>query len=293
MVRVLKEVGRWTALFVSFVAIYLWGSSFVGGYLPEIMPEPGPVRAEIALLLVIWVHVLVIAAMIRSSRWRGVKLMASVGFAYYGTTTFVMQIETWYFLSGLTVDPALLPRLFLMGLPVAVLYVPLAVWLLGKGRGSTLESVRRVQIRSLGQVIWRLLLIAFAYVVVYWLAGYFIAWQNPELRAFYGSPGPSAPFWTHTMMTLREDPFLFPFQVLRAMLWTLFAWPVIRGSRWSLVPTMLLVGALFALPQNIGHLLANPLIPQASVRFSHMVETALSTFVFGCIVTALLYKRKD
>ncbi len=43
----------------------------------------------------------------------------------------------------------------------------------------------------------------------------------------------------------------------------------------------MLVGLLFSVPQNIGHILPNPLIPIASVRLSHMIETASSTFVFG------------
>jgi hypothetical protein len=74
-------------------------------------------------------------------------------------------------------------------------------------------------------------LIALAYLVLYWGAGYFIAWQNPELRAFYGRPGPALPFLAHAAETLRTDPLLLPFQVLRSWLWVLCTLPVIFGSR--------------------------------------------------------------
>jgi hypothetical protein len=90
---------------------------------------------------------------------------------------------------------------------------------------------------------------------------------------------------------LAHDPWLMPFQALRALLWVLCALPVISmttGSPWR---AALVVGLIFAVPSNMGHLLANPLIPANSVRMSHMVETMSSTFVFGLIVVWLLHRR--
>ena len=60
------------------------------------------------------------------------------------------------------------------------------------------------------------------------------------------------------------------------------------GNPWR---AALLVGLIFAVPSNMGHLLANPLIPANSVRMSHMAETMSSTFVFGLIVVWLLHRR--
>jgi hypothetical protein len=48
---------------------------------------------------------------------------------------------------------------------------------------------------------------------------------------------------------------------------------------------------LFSVPQNVVHILANPLMPIASVRLSHMIETASSTFLFGLIVVWLLHRE--
>jgi len=59
---------------------------------------------------------------------------------------------------------------------------------------------------------------------------------------------------------------------------------VIRGTRLPLWQTALLIGLLLSVPQNIGHLIPNPIIPLNSVRISHMIETAFSTFVFGVVV---------
>lgn len=49
--------------------------------------------------------------------------------------------------------------------------------------------------------------------------------------------------------------------------------------------------AVFSVPQNVVHVLANALMPLASVRLSHVVETATSTFIFGLIVVWILHRR--
>lgn len=108
---------------------------------------------------------------------------------------------------------------------------------------------------------------------------------------FYGQPGESLPFFIHTAKTILHDPALFPFQILRVLIWVLCALPIIRGSRVNPWWTALLVGMLFSVPQNIGHILANPLLPIASVRLSHMIETSSSTFIFGAIVVWLLHRE--
>ncbi len=268
------------------------GSMAVAGVMPDIaISEPGLVPATSGLLIIALADLLVIAALILTSRWGGWKLAVSLALTYYGAVTFLMQIETWYFLSSISVGPQLLPRLFLMGIPTAFLFIPLAVWVLGKGRAIAETLPNPALVMPIQQWIWKLAAIAVVYLVLYWGAGYFIAWQNPELRAFYGQPGEALPFFTHTANTLRHDPMLFPLQILRALLWVLCALPVIRGSRVNPWWTALLVGLLFSVPQNLGHILTNPLLPVASVRLSHMIETASSTFIFGTLVVWLLHRE--
>ena len=288
----LKWILRFILLYVLFIVSFVIGSMAVAGAVPDVaVSEPGLVPATSGLLILALVNLLVIAALILTSRWGGWKLAVSLALAYYGAVTFLMQIETWYFLSSITVGPRLLPRLFLMGIPTAFLFIPLAVWVLGKGRAVAEPSADPALAMPIQQWIWKLAAIAVLYLVLYWGAGYFIAWQNPELRAFYGQPGEAPPFFTHTANTLRRDPMLVPLQILRALLWVLCALPVIRGSRVNPWWTALLVGLLFSVPQNLGHILANPLLPVASVRLSHMIETASSTFIFGALLVWLLHRE--
>jgi hypothetical protein len=282
---------RLLLLSILFVIFFMIGAMAVDPFIPDLTSEPGLVSAELTLLIMGVLNALLVMALIESSRCSGWKLAMGLAFAYYGTVTFIMQIETWYFLTGISVPEALLPRLFIMGLPVALLYIPLAVLIMGKMKANLDPVVRLEAVEPFTYYVFKPVLIALAYIVLYWGAGYFIAWQNPELRAFYGSPGEALPFVTHTINTLHDEPSLLPFQALRGLLWALFALPIIYSSKWSRWVTALLVGLFFSIPQNIGHIMSNPLMPVASIRMSHMIETATSTFIFGVIVTLLLYRK--
>ncbi len=151
---------RFLALLILFCICYIGGAQTINGKLPDIKPEPGLVPVGIGLLLVGISNTILVMALVLSSRWSGLYLASLLSLAYFGAVTFVMQIETWYFLSNITVNAELMPYLFIMGLPVAFLFVPLSVWILGKGRkqNSTI-SVNTFAI-PFGQWIWKLSLIA-------------------------------------------------------------------------------------------------------------------------------------
>jgi hypothetical protein len=281
---------RFALLLVLYFILFAMGGGLVAPYLPTTPAEPGPVPQMAGLLIVCAVTVLVMMAVIHSSRWHGWKLMLWTSVAFYLVLTVVMQVEAWYFLLGLTVGPELMTRLFLQGIPTALVFIPIAVLVMGRFRPLEGETVSpAVHPMSFKEWLWRLGVIYLAYLVLYYTAGYFIAWQNPAVRAFYGSPGEALSFFQQMMHIFSSDPWLTPYQLLRTLIWVAGAYPIIRGSRLSLWQTALLVGLALSVPQNIGHILPNPLIPLASVRMSHLIETASSTFVFGLIMTWLLY----
>ena len=290
-----KTVGwllRFGILLVLYFILFAAGGGLVAPYLPNTAAEPGPLPMMTSLVIVCAATVLVIMLMIYSSRWHGWKSIVAIALAYYLVVTLVMQLETWYFLHGITVSTELLLRLFLQGLPVAFLFVPLAVVIMG--RVHPLKGVQEspeIVPMTLKESVWKLGVIYIAYLALYYSAGYFIAWQNEEVRAFYGSPGEALPFLQHMANVFANDPWLTPFQLLRTLIWVVGALPVIRGSRLPLWQTALVVGLMLSVPQNIGHILSNPLIPFNSVRISHLIETASSTFIFGLIMTRLLYPK--
>jgi hypothetical protein len=177
------NLARFIVLNILFFAIFAFGSGLVVPYLPATPAEPGPVDQLTGVVIVSVACTLVILLMIESSRWQGLKLVASLSLAYYGAVTFVTQLEAWYFLYGKTIGPHLMPRLFLQGLPVAFLFIPLAVVLLWRVRQPQGDFPQFAPM-PLKEWLWKLAVIVVAYWILYHLAGYFIAWQNPEVRAF-------------------------------------------------------------------------------------------------------------
>ncbi|MBE0696663.1 MAG: hypothetical protein IH586_07050 [Anaerolineaceae bacterium] len=286
----LLRLAQYVLLTILFAVIYVTSSMSLASYLPPLsLAEPGPIPSPLDILLVCAVQALVIMIILLSARWHGWKLALAGGFAYYGVTTFMAEIEAWYFLADLTLPPGLLPRMFLAGLAPAFIFIPMAVLVLWKVRRTNLEAVEESHLPA-KQWAWKLALLAPIYLLLYFGAGYFIAWQNPEVRSFYHGTNP-ANFLLALGENWQNDPGLFIFQAARSWAWVLFALPVLRMTRGSAWYKAFVVGLLLGVPMNIGHILANPLIPAASVRFSHMIETSSSTFLFGMAITWLLHRR--
>jgi hypothetical protein len=295
--QAILKATTWIVRFILLCLFYFLLFAFAAGpvapYLPATPAEPGPVPQMTGLLIVCAATVLVIMLMIHSSRWHGWKLVMSLSVAYYLVVTVVTQLEAWYFLLGLTISRQLLARLFLQGIPIAFIFIPIAALLMGRARVPDMGSApSKVASMPLKEWLWKLGVIYLVYLVLYYTAGHFIAWQNPAVRAFYGSPGDALPFFQQMAHVFTTDPWLTPYQLLRTLIWVAGAYPLIRGSRFPLWQTALIVGLVLSVPQNIGHILPNSLIPSNSVRISHLVETASSTFIFGLVVTWLLYPKR-
>ncbi len=194
------------------------------------------------------------------------------------------QIESAYFITRL--PPGMLPRLFLAGLIIAATFAPLAVLIVGKAKQPTNETAETSRLQmSGGAWIGKLALIAVAYVIIYFTFGYYIAWKNPAVRAYYDGSDPAG-FITHITSLLHDEPLLFLLQILRGVLWAALAVPIIemmKGKRWE---AGLAVSLLFAVMTS-QLLLPNPLMP-AEVRMAHLVETATSNFLFGWVVVLIL-----
>ena len=291
--KALSLLVRFVILMVVYFALFAIGGQIVGPYLPNNPAEPGPVPQMTGLLIACASSVAVIMMMIASSRWHGWKLMLTMSVAFYLVMTLVTQLESWYFLYGVTIGTDLMLRLFVQGLPLAFIFIPIAVLVMGRFRRTEGETeYSTIASMPITEWLWKLGVIYIAYLVLYYTAGYFIAWQNPDVRAFYGSPGEIQPFFSQMTNVFFNDPWLTPYQLLRTLIWVAGAYLIIRGSRLPLWQTALVVGLVLSVPQNIGHILPNPLIPINSVRMSHLIETASSTFVFGLIVTWLLYPKR-
>ncbi len=283
MVLIARVIGLTILLFICFA---------VAGTLVR-LPEASPPSETagspvITLLAVCFLNAAVLTHIILRSRWAGWRLAATVFLVFYGVTTFMGQIESAIFITRL--PPGALPRLFLMGALVAAPFSALAVLILGKRKPSTSDVGPNTRLQMpASEWAWKLGVIAVLYVILYFTFGYFVAWRHPEVRAYYEGVDTGS-FAAHMAMVIRDTPLLIPIQIVRALLWTALALPVIRMMKGKRLETALAIGLLFSVVMNAQLLLPNPYMPEA-VRMAHLAETASSNFLFGAFIGWLLSKR--
>jgi hypothetical protein len=229
----------------------------------------------------------VLAYLILRSSWHGWPLAGAIFVGMYGISTVATQVETLFFLSH-KLPQGMIRAIFLQGAITAALFAPLAVLLLGKWRSSspppTPSSPGRLPASSLAA---RLAVIVVAFVFLYMFFGYYVAWQNPTLRQYYG--GPEQPsFFAALKVNLIHNPWLYPLQVFRALLHVACMVPLIRMLRVPRWETALAM-ALFLSVWTTMLLLPNALMPP-EVAYTHFRETLGFNIVFGAIAGWLLSK---
>ena len=249
-------------------------------------------RAGQALFLVSCINALVLSYPILHSRWRGWKLIGAVCLVQFGVETFMTQIETLYFNRAVQVSMTELARLVASGAVRTLIFAPLAVVILGKWKKPAVP-VEKGATESIPGWGLRLAAMALLYVVVYFVFGYFVAWQWEETRLFYSGTTAIKPFFTHFWdLFVKENPMIIPFQLLRGALWSLLALAIVRmmrGKRWE---AALAVALVFAglLSSGIG-LFPNPYMPDM-VRQSHFFELLSSMLLFGGIAGWIMYRKE-
>jgi hypothetical protein len=232
-----------------------------------------------ALLIVCLLYSIVLSYPIIRSRWYGLPLVLTVVVVFYGIMTFLSQIETVVFLKHLVdiVPAEVIPKLFLQGAIVAILFSPLAVLVHGKmkEKGYFLpEHNTRLQMPVV-QWIWKLALLAVIYILIYIGFGMFVFMPlaGDAFQQFYA--GLEMPQW------------ILPFQGVRALIWVALALPVIRMMKGPWWEAGLAVSLLFSVLMGAQLLLPNEFMPEVICR-AHFFEVTASNFFYGWIVVWVL-----
>jgi hypothetical protein len=178
---------------------------------------------------------------------------------------------------------------FYIGAAQAIIGIPLATLLFGKAKRDPETPIKFTPGLKGTQWLWKLAAIIVLYELLYFGFGYYVAWKNPAVTAFYQGTDPGS-FLAQMRNVATQTPTLIPFQALRALLWTAFALPVISMLRHKPWLGALLTGLLLSLPMNVPHIVPNPYMPPA-VRTAHFIETVSSTFIFGVLMFWLLHRH--
>jgi len=280
LVTGLRLVGAFGAFVVTLVVAY--GLVMHG---PDQAPTgEASIPPGLALLLFGLLNTAVMGWLILRGRAGGWTLTGQMIVAYFGVQTFMPQTDSFLFQTvpafARHLPVEMIPRIVGAGLLHALVWIPLAVWILGRWPAGAPAGPAAVARGG-----WRWPAAACVYVALYFVFGYFVVWREPVARAYYGGADPGS-FGQQLLHMFRYMPWLFAAQLARGFLWTALGFLVLRGLRGSVVEKALAVAALFAVVMDAGLLLPNPYMPEA-VRFVHFVETASSNALFGGVVVWL------
>lgn len=242
---------------------------------PEIVKTATGVSTGITILLLLldrFVVALIFAFILANTTLRGLRLAGLMFWMTFGITTFMMQIETLLFGSAFPMLTILdVFKLVLTALVSSILYVPLAMLVMGrwKGPGATVRPLFRKE------YLLPLAVLAIVYPMLYFFFGYFVAWQSSAVREFYAT----------TAITTAQ-PLLTIIQIGRGALWVLAGLPllVMFEKRWHVMVASILC---FSLLPSFSLILPNPLMPEA-VRMAHLVEISTSMAIFGALLGWLM-----
>ena len=254
--------------------------------------SPSEAQALQALAIVFLTNTLVLTYLILRSKWHGLRLAGVVFLMYFGVYSFLSTIEALAFNTALEIQPNLLWFTLVAALMLTLVFAPLSVWWLGKRRPTTgpLPSDNIGAGLTKKEMAIKLLVpAALVYPALYISFGYFVAWQNPDVRLLYTGSTEILPFWTQAWNAFTNPAWFYPFQIGRAFVWIGLAWLVMRSTKAGWVETGFIVGLNFALLMNAQHLLPNPFMSE-SIRLSHFLETAGSNFIWGFVIVWVLHR---
>lgn len=235
------------------------------------------------ILLSIMCICAVMVYVIKNSTWKRTKLLLSLMFVFFFVYSFITQIETLFFHSAIKILSTKDIFLIMIGNgTVAFVGVPLAIRLFGGVKETSTENINVGLPVPVSVLVFQLFLIGAGYVLIYFVFGYFVAWQEEELRVFYSGNASDKGLFGELVANFRTNPIIFPFQFLRGILFGLSVLPI--NYMFNDKPKHKLISLVLILSSTgIMLIIPNVIFPDA-VRLAHLREMISSMFVFAFIV---------
>jgi hypothetical protein len=270
----MKLLFKFVVLFVLFSLLFV----LPGILIPVNTSVEVKLSSFIVVLVVDLVAILYLIYRLNLSGW---KLAVAIFIVFWGLQTFMTQIETWFFRSSI---PLLTSRellnLFIRPLITAFVFIPLAIVILKRWKSSGNEEEKRVNLNASWVTIG---ILAIVYVIIYFVFGYFVAWQFEDLRVFYSGQTSKLGFFDQLKYSMSNWPYIIWFQLLRGFLWVIFALPLVYYLKGNRTEKIIAIATIFSVLVSVLLLVDNPFMP-ASVRLPHLLEVFLSHAMFGAII---------
>lgn len=274
-------------LLISLVVFATSGALIVGKLDAAVPSDPGVFSEPINLLIIVLAQYIALVLVNNEIKGGRIRKFSYTAALYYVLVIFVMQLETFFFKNqiGITTDLAI--RLFFFGAPLAII-IPLYLNLYPSK--SLIDYSESLSIKDYSTAKF-IFVGSIAYICIYVLAGYYLAWIHEDVRSFYGAKEELNPFFLHVLNLFTQHPSLLLLQLVRGALWSIFIFLFLREMQnralWQMI---ILLTLLVAIPQNIAHIGQNPIITDSKVRIIHMIET-MSSMIFYSIILVYLFKR--
>ena len=195
------------------------------------------------------------------------------------------QIETVLFGSAF---PALtrvdvLWLLFAFLVSIAATALPVTLFFQNK---NTVYVKWEINLKSL---LIKLGIIGVIYFCLYFLFGYFVAWQFSELRTFYTNSSVNDITQSSAQTILNSQVALFFVQVIRGIMFGVFIIPLRRiiHNKAAFIISVCLV----YLGTGMQLIVPNPLFPDI-VRYAHLIEMTGSMLLFGLAAGFIMWGKK-
>ncbi len=244
-------------------------------------------NSNLWLLITCLINTAAVLFFIYNSRLRGLKLSSVLFLIIFGIQYFMSQIETLWFNDSLKMPLNTVIMLVTGGAIMSILFALTATWMTGKFKKSDPPSsqINKPDIKQLAKPVALLSIVIWP--LVYFTAGYFIAWQFAEIREYYTGSTGMDPFIL--MMKENVASGLYFFQVLRGALWVSIAILVFTSTTGSWIRKGLIMALLLSCLGCSQLLLPNPIMPEM-VRLGHLLETSTSNFLWGFVLAWFLAK---
>ncbi|HEX3026794.1 MAG TPA: hypothetical protein VHR42_06160 [Clostridia bacterium] len=242
-----------------------------------------------SLLVYSLLNVLILTVWIENSRLRGIRLAVVCFTVFWGVQYFMTQIETLFFNSAVKMPVSEVFRVSSSGALYTAVFSMLAVWILGKFKKENARNEITGEKAARFALLPNLAVLTLTYVVIYFLFGYFVAWQFPVIRQFYTGSTQIVNFFQHMA---GQSPFLILFQLFRGILWALLALLILNSLKVKNRASYLIPGLLFSILISAPLLLPNAYMPDA-VRFGHTIELFSSMLTYGILSVPILKKRSS
>ncbi|HMG94448.1 MAG TPA: hypothetical protein VK589_30520 [Chryseolinea sp.] len=286
--KILKFFLLWLVL--AIVMLFTWSFGFVAGnVITNTSPPAGgdPILAFYYFMGVCVFNSFLLSVLFWLTRiYSGISKIIGL-FSFCFIIQFVlMQMESMFFGDGIGIQNPQVASIIIAGFIVSTATVLVGVAIVGKMSREPKQQFTLVVNEWRPFVVPFLLLSCIVYPLIYLTFGYYIAWQNENLRIFYTKSSELTSFFHQGAGSLADG--LYFFQILRAAIWVIATIPLVIMLR-HLKGYYLLVGLLTSLLPATQLFIPNPYMPQ-EIAMIHFVETASSNFIWGAVIAIVVNK---